>query len=204
MCHELRTPLNAIGGYAELLTMGIGGPVTDEQRDVPGADPAQPAAPAEHHQRPAELQPASRPGRSSTRSSRCRCARARRGGAHAGSRRRPRRGSRWCWGRAPRSCRRCADRAKAGADPPQPAAPTRSSSPARAGACTLRCAAPAATGGGDGGRHGRGDPGRTSRTRIFEPFVQLGRGAHHRSTRARGWGWPSAATSPAPWAATCG
>jgi signal transduction histidine kinase len=32
MSHELRTPLNAIGGFAELLEMGIGGPVTDEQR----------------------------------------------------------------------------------------------------------------------------------------------------------------------------
>jgi signal transduction histidine kinase len=33
MSHELRTPLNAIGGYAELLTLGIHGPVTQEQKD---------------------------------------------------------------------------------------------------------------------------------------------------------------------------
>jgi signal transduction histidine kinase len=31
MSHELRTPLNAIGGFAELIDMGIQGPVTDEQ-----------------------------------------------------------------------------------------------------------------------------------------------------------------------------
>jgi signal transduction histidine kinase len=32
MSHELRTPLNAIGGFAELIDMGIHGPVTEVQR----------------------------------------------------------------------------------------------------------------------------------------------------------------------------
>ena len=33
MSHELRTPLNAIGGYVDLLTLGLGGPVTPQQQE---------------------------------------------------------------------------------------------------------------------------------------------------------------------------
>ncbi|MEO8561685.1 MAG: GAF domain-containing sensor histidine kinase [bacterium] len=34
MSHDLRTPLTAIGGYAQLIELGVHGPVTDGQRDA--------------------------------------------------------------------------------------------------------------------------------------------------------------------------
>jgi signal transduction histidine kinase len=36
MSHELRTPLNAIAGYADILSLGVGGPLTQKQTDAVG------------------------------------------------------------------------------------------------------------------------------------------------------------------------